>query len=168
MKRRTFLSGAVASAALAPVVAAAGVCEIDPAIAAIARARAAWAAFGEVVDRENTLSLALPAEVRRSDNMSCELTIVETDDPQWIAVMREYRATDDAAYAAFWAVLAKENHPTTLAGVAALLHFSADGNMNGAPAGEWHDEDTGITEGWEQAIARMCADVLLRLASCPS
>ncbi len=70
------------------------------------RARAAEAAFGAVVSRESDLDEALPAELRQSDNMYGELTIVETDDPRWIAAMRDYRAADDASEAAFHAVLA--------------------------------------------------------------
>ena len=150
---RSIVVGA-ASAAMLPAAAAAGVCRIDPAILAVERARAAEAAFGAVVSRESDLDEALPVELRQSDNMHGELTIVETDDPRWIAVMRDYRAADDASQAAFHDVLAKENWPTTPLGVAAVLRLCADSYQNGAPDGDW-----------SQAVKRMCADVLTRFAN---
>jgi hypothetical protein len=153
---------------MTPPAATAGICEVDPAIVAVERARACFAAFSTVVSRQSRLEQALPKNLRASDNWAGEMTIVETDDPAWIAVLREIRAISDALDIALLDLLETQNHPTTLPGVAAVLRFCADGHHNGAPDFCLYDESTGTTAGWEETIMRMCADVMVRLASCQS
>src|SRR5262249_44582264 len=60
----------------------------DPIFAAIEAHRKAHAAFVAALDPESRLEETIPAGRRQSKNWSGELTIVETDAPEWIACQK--------------------------------------------------------------------------------
>jgi hypothetical protein len=105
---------AVAQAAAAP----------DPIFAAIEAHRKAEAEFGERVGRKCALEKVVPADQRKSNGDHGVQTIVGTDDPRWIAAVREEDEGSDLAQEAALAFMSTE--PTTVAGVYALLAYFAD------------------------------------------
>lgn len=83
--------------ALAGINPAAGVqADIDPIFAAIEKHRTAYAAFYAAVTAEGALDAELPGASKQSNCCSGDLTIVETDDPRWIAAQRATSVTGDA------------------------------------------------------------------------
>jgi hypothetical protein len=89
--RRTFLSTAAALAASAAITIPAGAIEADPIFAAIEAHKAAKAAFFAIVSAHSDLETLLPSDKRRSNIDAHGETIVETDDPRWIASERDVK-----------------------------------------------------------------------------
>jgi len=162
MNRRAFVSSAALATAAAATLAAGSVtadilAEADPAIAAVDKARAAWASFNDLVSRQNRLSGSLPKTARKSSIYASEITVVDTDDPRWIASMHEYRQSSDALDNAFMEILDDASRPTSALGIAAVLQLAADSYENGQP--DYAPDESGET--WAQAVSRMCASVLV-------
>lgn len=162
---RSIAAGA-AGAALVPLAARAAF-TADPAILAVECARAAWAAFGEAVEREIDLERQLPPHFRHSSVCRDEITIVHTDDPRWIAALLEYQAAGAASDRAHLALLDEEHAPTTIAGVVAVLELAADAYDAGEPYGRTFERPNGQQgeDDWRAAVARICAAALARLSA---
>jgi hypothetical protein len=121
----------VASTAAVPAAAALGLpavahaaAEPDPIFAVIEAHRKAHAEFSHRVARKGVLEGDLPADQCKSHSWCGEQTIVETDDPRWIAAVRKVDEGGDLADEAALAFVTTE--PTTVAGVCALLAYFAD------------------------------------------
>ncbi|MEA2822429.1 MAG: hypothetical protein QOJ86_4433 [Bradyrhizobium sp.] len=127
--RRGFLSTATALAAPAAV-----------ANVANARGKAARLAFENAVSRGSALDKELPGEKTRSWITVWEQTIVETDDPRWIASVREVHRTSDAETDAACALASIA--PTTMAGVVGLLQYAISIRPEEWPEGVQSDDDT--------------------------
>jgi hypothetical protein len=133
--RRDLLAGAatiVPAGALATLPALA-VEAPDPILAAIEAHKAAAARLEVAIDVENQLEDELPAEARHSEYFADEMTIVETDDPRWIAAIKAYDETINAVDELAWAFI--ERPPVTAAGHAAFLAY-----VESAPEGWFPDE----------------------------
>jgi hypothetical protein len=93
--------------------------EADPIFAAIEAHRRAVATHDETVGVESALEVGLPADQTRSRIRAWEETIVEGDDPRWVAAVRtRWNASelmDDAGIGLL------NTEPATVAGVEALL-----------------------------------------------
>jgi hypothetical protein len=132
----------------------------DPIFAAIGAHRSAIAAYGEAVDIEMALEVSLPRDRRRSRINAWEETIVETDDPRWIA---SERAHEDASNIMDdLAINLLNTEPTTLAGIEALLRYFADDEENLFPDGVARDD--GSEETFGTYLARHAADALRKIA----
>jgi hypothetical protein len=96
----------------------------DPIFAAIERHRIAERDFGGVLTEWGKLEKELPKHLRQSDMRSaCDIdTIVETDDPRWIAAERARVAASEKEGKCADALL--EVRPTTLAGLRSLLRYA--------------------------------------------
>jgi hypothetical protein len=114
----------------APAVALTGF-EPDPIFAAIARHRAAAAAFNAVVGRETALWEELPRDKRKA---LCRDDDASTDDPRWQEFRRCYSIADDqmdeAAQQLFEA-------PTSVAGLVVLVDYLDEVRARGN--GDWDD-----------------------------
>jgi hypothetical protein len=144
----------------AAVTAQSSAAETDPIFAAIEAHRRAVAAFGEAVDIEAALEVGLPRDRRRSRINVWEETIVETDDPRWIASERAHRAASDAMDDLAIDLLNTE--PTTEAGVDALLRYFADQDEGLFP--DEVSNDDGSAEAFGAYLVRHAADALHRIA----
>ncbi len=119
--RRAVLTGAAAMIPATAAVALPALAGPDPIFAVIEEHGIGYHEWVAALDEEYTLEEQLPKELRQSTLFASELTIVDTDDPRWIACLERYHRghsrLDDAA-------LAMTNvQPTTLAGVVALLDY---------------------------------------------
>jgi hypothetical protein len=96
----------------------------DPIFAAIERHRIAERDFGGVLTEQGKLEKEIPEHLRQSDiRPACDLdTVVETDDPRWIAVERARVAASEKESECADALL--EVRPTTLAGLTSLLRYA--------------------------------------------
>jgi hypothetical protein len=165
----------VASTAAMPAAAALGLpvaqaaAEPDPIFAAIEVHRQAEAEFGDRVGRKCALEEYLPKRQRKSNFDGGEETIVETDDPRWIAAVRDEEEGSNLAREAALTFMSTE--PTTIAGVYALLAYFAD--LEVIDGGEvWPDgledpDDPTITQwGTSTAyfVARAACRALTRLS----
>jgi hypothetical protein len=134
--------------------------EADPIFAAIEAHRAAIAAHDQAVGIENSLEESLPDEQRRSRMKVWEKTIVETDDPSWIAaVQTRWEASesmDDLA------INLLNTEPTTVAGIDALLRYFADQEEALFP--EQVRNDDGSAETFGSYLVRHAADALRKIA----
>jgi hypothetical protein len=130
----------------------------DPIFAAIEAHRRAVATHDEAVDLETALEASLPDDQRQSTTW--KETIVETDDPRWLAAMRAVsaasNATDDLA------INLLNTEPTTVAGIEALLRYFADDEDNSFPDGVARDD--GSEETFGTYLARHAADALRKIA----
>jgi hypothetical protein len=103
----------------------AGRCPVDdPIFAAIERHRIAERELGGVVTEQGKLEDELPKHLRQSDiRPACDInTVVETDDPRWIAAERARVAASEKESECADALL--EVRPTTLAGLMNLLRYA--------------------------------------------
>jgi hypothetical protein len=134
--------------------------ETDPMFAAIEDHRRAVATFGKAVDTETALEVSLPADRRRSRISAWEETIVEGDDPRWLASERVRRAASNAMDDSAIDLLNTE--PSTVAGIAALLGYFADQEEAFFP----HEviTDDGPAETFVACLVRHAADALGRMA----
>jgi hypothetical protein len=134
--------------------------EADPIFAAIESHRRAVAAHGEAVGIENSLEESLPDEQRQSRMKVWEKTIVETDDPSWIAaVQTRWEASesmDDLA------IDLLNTEPTTVAGIEALLRYFADQEEGLFPDNA--SDDDGSEETFGTYLVRHAADALRKIA----
>jgi hypothetical protein len=134
--------------------------EADPIFALIAAHRRAIAASNDAVATEINLDACLAAERRRSRITAQGETIVESDDPRWLAAgrarMEAWNSVDDSAIALL------NIEPTTLAGIEALLrHFSG---LEGWCYPEEVSNDDGSVETFGTFLVRHAADALRKIA----
>jgi len=122
--RRTILAGATALSALAATIPAVSA-ETDPAFAAIEAHKAAYAAFITTAREGMALEAELPREKRRSNLWVDEITVVESDDPRWIAHLGSCNAASHAMDQAAVDLL-DAAADTTLAGAVALIQHAAE------------------------------------------
>jgi hypothetical protein len=96
----------------------------DPIFAAIERHRIAERELGGVVTEQGKLEDELPKHLRQPDiRPACDInTVVETDDPRWIAAERARVAASEKESECADALL--EVRPTTLAGLMNLLRYA--------------------------------------------
>jgi hypothetical protein len=179
ISRRTLISGAAVASTLAMPAAAgtigndpifAALPGNDPIFAAIQRHRDAWAAMLVTVHAQGELEGLIPRELRQSHVSVTDETIVETDDPRWIASERaslaSWKAIDDAADALL-------DCATTIAGVAALLAYVYEAEKKEGAASAWPenyvDEDSefdwdrqnGVS--WTAMLHKSLAEALPRM-----
>jgi hypothetical protein len=171
--RRAFLAHAAAAAAggatlgaslplPAPSAAMAEGLEVqaDPIFTAIDASRGAVAAFREAVNAECNLEGSLPRDKRQSDISAWEETIVDGDDPRWLAAIRALaqasEAMDDAALDLLNVA------PTTTAGVEALLRYFA--LQEEALFPDEATDDDGSTWAFGALLVRQAADALHKIA----
>jgi hypothetical protein len=134
--------------------------EADPIFAAIEAHRRAVATHDETVGVESALEVGLPADQTRSRVRAWEETIVEGDDPRWVAAVRtRWNASelmDDAGIGLL------NTEPATVAGVEALLRYFATQEDALFPE-EVHDDD-GSEETFRSCLLRHAADALRKIA----
>jgi hypothetical protein len=134
--------------------------EADPIFAAIEAHRAAIAAHDQAVGIENSLEESLPDEQRQSRMKVWEKTIVETDDPSWIAAVQTRwdasESMDDLA------INLLNTEPTTVAGIEALLRYFADQEEGLFPEEVNHDD--GSEDAFGAYLVRHAADALRKIA----
>jgi hypothetical protein len=134
--------------------------EADPIFAAIEAHRTAIVAHGDAVSAESALEQGLPADRTRSRVRAWEETIVEGDDPRWVAAVRtRWNASelmDDAG------IDLLNTEPTTVAGVGALLRYFADQEEGLFP--EEVNNDDGSEETFRACLVRHAADALGKIA----
>lgn len=136
--RRDMLTGAALALALptASALAEVGGSAPDPIFAAIERHRTAHACFIAAVEVHGALQERLPPEKRQTLITSYECSIVETDDPRYIAVQKlvhEKCGREDELAIDLVSVM-----PTTLAGVTALLNYVGEHSKKDDV--QWPDE----------------------------
>jgi hypothetical protein len=166
--RRSFLSTAAGVAAggtalvLATTAVAAPAIAPDPIFTAIEAHKAAYAEVSTVVGVHSELEEELPSDKRRSHVDRWEERIFETDDPRWIeserAVTRLWGAVADADFALI------DIHPTTMAGLMALLNYVISADSDGEM---WHvdlEADDGRTRSWHYFLIENVTAVLTDLA----
>jgi hypothetical protein len=78
----------------------------------------------EIVKRVSELERSLPKEKQESNFYGWQLTIVPTDDPQWIDITQRYYEEEERCDEIAAQMVSVS--PTTLAGVAAILQYAAD------------------------------------------
>jgi hypothetical protein len=105
---------------------------VDPIFAAIDKHRRLVAAQEDAIRRHSKLEKDLPGKMRQTHVAGG--SIVETDDPKWIASEQEVYDGWDAVYAA--AIAMVDVRPTTLAGTASVLRYVA-ATMEGEDMGVW-------------------------------
>jgi hypothetical protein len=165
--RRRFMSQAASIAAGSAVLAAGATIPApaqalqrvpDPILAAIEAHKAAVAATNAALGLHSDLHEELPIEKRRSKFNAWGETIVETDDPRWIAaergVMQAHNNEEDAA-----CVLVSEP-PATMAGVIALLQYAIAADTDGDGWPLLQSDDHKRTRSWQFFLIEMLADVL--------
>jgi hypothetical protein len=133
------LSVAAASVAAVDKLAAA-VPGDDPIFAAIAAHKAAERAFSDTLTEQGKLETALPRQLRQTHITAFEKSVVETDDPRWIANQRAVDETTDEVDRLALALL--DIHPTTAAGMVSLFRHVAEGKESSFPNGLlWYGQD---------------------------
>jgi hypothetical protein len=145
---------AMTGGAIAGVVAASA----DPIFRAIETHRAATAAFGAALDRQNDLENAGIS----GPTFSGDLT--DDDHPDWIIAIRAVWATSDAEDEAACAIL--DTPPTTLEGVAAILAYAAEYERKGDqwPRDLVHDDNVCHGRDWAFYLHQMLADAVGNIA----
>lgn len=155
--RRAFL-GASAALTVSALTGSVAALQPDPVFAAIEAHRAAVAATVAAIDLHSALDEELPIERCRSKFTAWEETVVETDDPRWIAaergVMQAHNNEEDAA-----CVLVSEP-PTTSAGVLALLQYAIAADTDGMGWPQLGSDDGGKTRSWQYFLIEMLSDAL--------
>jgi hypothetical protein len=135
--------------------------QTDPIFAAIEANRGAVAAFRKAVSAECALEDTLPRDKQQSSISAWEETIVDTDDPRWLAAIRARShacdAMDDTA------INLLNVTPTTLAGIEALLRYFAHQEAALFPS-EATDDD-GSSWAFGALLVRHAADALRAIAS---
>jgi hypothetical protein len=140
----------------------------DPIYAPIEKHKKAYAAFGDCLAERSRLEDLLPKAARQSAITAWENTIVETDDPRWIAAEQQvWELGEDEQIAALELL---DVRPTSVNGVLALLRYAVAFEESG---GEWPrglvDDgapETARGKDWlvflarsvEGAIANICGD----------
>jgi hypothetical protein len=128
--RRGFLAQAAVAAAggaalgmTLPLPGSAGAAERvpDPIHALIEQHRAAYAAWSAAVATECRLEEEISMDLRRTCRTQWDETIVETDDPRWIASEKHYRQTWNQQDAIAWEIATVPAN--TLAGIVALMTY---------------------------------------------
>jgi hypothetical protein len=145
--------GLAASAALATTNA-------DPIFAAIEAHRALDEKHGEACDRQALLEQWIPTDKQRTNGTH---DIVPTDDPRWIAHMREIEEIMDAKFERGWALIKIE--PTTLAGVVAMLRYASEFEALG---NEWPDPPKGnmkFSRPWSMFLYRQLAAAIEQITA---
>lgn len=141
----------------------ASVTATDPIFPLIEAHKQAVKAFGKSLDVMQSLEDTLPKEKRRSDYYGDEITIVTTDDANWIEAVRTTEAAsrliDDVACQL---VTVK---PTSLNGISAIVNYAAEHVADGH---EWpsdlQDEEAGFNRrlgyDWSFFLHRNIAEAL--------
>jgi hypothetical protein len=134
--------------------------EADPIFAAIEAHRRAVATHDETVGTESVLEVGLPADRTRSRVKAWEETIVEGDDPRWVAAVRtRWNASelmDDVA------IDLLNTQAATVAGVEALLRYFAA--QEDALFPEEVTDDDGSVVTFRSCLLRHAADALRKIA----
>jgi hypothetical protein len=134
---------------------------VDPIFAAIEAHQRAVTVHKEAVGIEDNLGENLPEDRRRSDISAWKETIVETDDPRWLAAIR---ARSEASNTMDDLAIDMLNiEPTTVAGIEALLRYFADHDEPMFPDGV-DDDDDGGSEIFGHSLVRHAADALRKIA----
>jgi hypothetical protein len=135
--------------------------EADPIFAAIEAHRRAVVAHDQAVGIENSLEESLPDEQRQSRMKVWEKTIVETDDPSWIAaVQTRWEASESMDD---FAINLLNTEPTTVAGVDALLRYFADQEEGLFPERVSNDDDS--AEAFGSYLVRHAANALRKITA---
>ena len=158
--RRAALAIVAAAASVATIPAvfssASSNADTDPMFAAIKAHQQAVAAHGDAVGIESKLEVSLPRERRQSDIRAWEETLVETDDPRWIAAgstrQRASQSMDDLA------INLLDIEIATIAGVEALLRYFVDQEEALLPEHVFYNE--GSTETFAKSLIRHAANAL--------
>jgi hypothetical protein len=140
--------------------------EVDPIFAAIEAHRAAAVAFSAAVTESSELEESLPADRQQSSITALEQRIFLEDDPRWIASQEAVDVLGDAERDAACQIL--NVHPTTMAGVVAVLRYSVDGDRDGCLwAGNIIDDehDGGRGMPWARHLHRMLASAIERIVA---
>jgi hypothetical protein len=93
----------------------------DPILAVLDQHRSAYIAWLRILKEEDMLEEELPKDKRRSKCICGEMELHETDDPRWIANLRNYEETWSRVEAA--AVAMTNVVPTTMAGILSMLAY---------------------------------------------
>jgi hypothetical protein len=101
----------------------------DPIFRAIEDHKSARAVFCAAVDRHCDLECELPRDKRRTTLNTWEERFENTDDPRWIESEREVHLTGDAETDAACNLVSIK--ATTLAGLAALLQYAIEADIDG-------------------------------------
>jgi hypothetical protein len=134
--------------------------EADPIFAAIEAHRRAVAAHGEAVEIEMAVEESLPDNQTQSRMTVWRETIVETDDPSWVAAIRTRWETSNSMDDLAFDLLNTE--PATVAGIEALLRYFADQEQEIFPEEVSHDDGSEGTFG--AYLVRHAADALRKIA----
>jgi hypothetical protein len=139
----------------------------DPIFAAVAAHRTAYTAFDQCLTRQNEFSEELPEHLRQSNIDVWETKIVKTDDPRWIAVVKEVRRLSEEEESASIALIHIE--PTTLLGAAHLMGYVVEREARGD---EWPrdliDDDAPpakFGKPWAHFLHRNLAEFIGRMAA---
>ena len=137
----------------------------DPIFAAIEAHRKAALAFKSAIDENYALECELPRDQRKSSVTAWEETIVETDDPRWIASERAIRTASDAETDAACELL--DVLPTTLSGIITLLRYavSADPDGQAWPDDLLTDESAKMSRPWHHFLIANLARILPGMVS---
>lgn len=133
LTRRTAIA---AIAAFSAPASAAALLAPDPAFAAIAAHKAAYARLDQSCTHLSRMECAIP-KARRQEwwDEDREKGIGADDDPRWTAALAAQRAAFDDEAQAAWALA--HHRPASLAGAAALLSYAAEFVASGS---EWPSE----------------------------
>jgi hypothetical protein len=124
ISRRAIMNMMVSAAAMTAAGSATAVADVDPIFAAIENHRRALATFEAALREHGDLDESLPADKTKSSSYAGEITIVETDDPRWIASVRLVdQLSDEEVQAACELV---DIRPTTTLGLMRLLRYATD------------------------------------------
>ena len=134
--------------------------EADPIFAAIESHRRAVAAHGEAVETEMAVEESLPDDLTQSRMTVWRETIVETDDPRWVAAIRTRWETSNSMDDLAIDLINAE--PTTVAGIEALLRYFADQEEGLFPEEVSHDD--GSEGAFGSYLVRHAADALRKIA----
>lgn len=138
LSRRLMLAGLAVLPAVVGIPTTVAAAEPDPIFAAIEAHKRVYAALEQHVRYQGDLDSELPREEQRSRYTAWDgLTIVETDDPRWIAAERRCQALFEAEDDAILALV--QEPPATIQGVMALLiHVTDHEKKTGC---DWPDYD---------------------------
>ena len=163
--RRGFLAQAGGALLLATTAKGVFSASPDPIFVAIEAHRTAALAFKSSIDANHALECELPQDQRKSSVTAWEETIVETDDPRWIASERAIRNTSDAECDAACALITVL--PTTPAGTIALLQYaiSADPDGQAWPDDLLADEFAKRSRPWHHFLIANLAEILPGMVS---
>jgi hypothetical protein len=161
--RRAVLAGlslATPSVAAVDILLAARVPGDDPILAVIAAHKAAERAFSDTLTEQGKLETALPRQLRQTHITAWDQSIVETDDPRWVAVQRAVDETGDEVYRLALALL--DIQPTTAAGMVSLFRHVAEGKESGFPEFVLFDDQDDSERGvdFSSALLKVSADWL--------